>query len=197
MHQINKASRRADDHLDAGRQCRDLRFVGTPAVDTEHAGISAGTGLLEITGDLHAQLARGDNDEGLGGGSRGVIALDALDQRDPEAQRLAGARLCLPDEVLPVQGQGEGHGLDGEGAFDSDVGERLGDIRRGTELEECRRFGRCGHGGFGCGGFCHGRAPSCDTADTAPGLSGGATHGWADGAHAPRKPGRAPTSLLR
>lgn len=79
----------------------------------------------QVVGDLGAQLARGDHDEGLRGVGQllglGAAGLDvggdgdALQEREAEAQRLAGAGLGLADDVRAGKGYGERHLLDREG----------------------------------------------------------------------------------
>jgi len=44
-----------------------------------------------------------------------VLAVEALQHRDAEGQRLSGAGLGLPDHVLAVEGQGKSELLDAEG----------------------------------------------------------------------------------
>ena len=132
LDQIDEATRRADDDLDTRGECLDLRLVGAAAVDAEHACTLSGTGLLEVSGDLHAQLARGHHDERLRRRARGVVALDALEERDAEAEGLARSGLGLADEVAALEGEGQCHGLDGERALDAGGGERRDDLRRGA-----------------------------------------------------------------
>ena len=78
-------------------------------------------GGLEVAGDLHGELTGRDDDERLrlarcrervealvpGGDAR-------CEQRDAEAERLAGAGLGLADDVVAGQGDRQGHRLDRE-----------------------------------------------------------------------------------
>jgi hypothetical protein len=57
--QVDEASGRADDDLDAALQGVDLRLEGAPAVDGEHADAAALAGPLEVGGHLHGELAGG------------------------------------------------------------------------------------------------------------------------------------------
>ena len=75
----------------------------------------------EVPGDLDAQLAGRDDDQGLRLAGRGeelrvgvVRADDPLQQRDAEPEGLAGAGLGLADDVVAGQGDREGHLLDRE-----------------------------------------------------------------------------------
>ena len=122
-----KPSGGADDDLDALAQRLDLRLVRASAVDGEDADAAQPAGGLDVAGDLDAQLTGRDDDERLrlaGVGEvaeRGVLrAGDALQQRDAEAERLAGAGLGLADDVVAGEGDGERLLLDGEGLGDAD-----------------------------------------------------------------------------
>ena len=87
----------------------------------EDADAAALAGDVEVLGHLDAQLAGRDDDEGLRlAGCRrdcrvGVVGRDdALQQRDAEAERLAGAGLGLADDVVAGQGDRQRHLLDRE-----------------------------------------------------------------------------------
>jgi hypothetical protein len=125
----------ADDELDAALEGGDLLLVGTPAVDRHHAGAEALRGALDVLGDLDAELAGGDDDQRARGAVLGRAA-EALQQRDAEAEGLAGAGARLPDDVLAGQGQRQRQLLDGERALDAGAGERLDDLRGDAELGE-------------------------------------------------------------
>jgi hypothetical protein len=70
-----------------------------------------------------------------------------LEQRDAEAERLARPGLGLADDVVAVEGDGEGHLLDRERIEDADGGERLDDGCADAEIR--KRAGRRERGGFG------------------------------------------------
>ena len=63
--EVDEATGRADDDLDAVAQRLDLRLVGAAAVDGEDADAAALAGALEVGGDLHGELAGRGDDEGL------------------------------------------------------------------------------------------------------------------------------------
>jgi hypothetical protein len=65
----------------------------------------------------------------------------AREQRDSEAEGLAGAGLRLADEVGSREGQGEGELLDREGGDDAVGGERVDDALVDAELGEGLGFG--------------------------------------------------------
>ena len=144
--QVDQPSGRTDDDLDALAQGLDLRLVRPAAVDREQPHGAAGRRLLEVAGHLDAQLAGRHHDERLrlarGGRRQRRVAVvlavedDPLEQRDAEAERLAGAGLGLADDVVPVQGDREGQRLDRERVGDADRLERLDRGREHAEVGE-------------------------------------------------------------
>ena len=135
--EVEQAAGRADDDVDALLQRLDLRLEGAAAVDGLDADLAHAARGLEVLGDLDAQLAGRDDDERLRGAGRAlVLALDALQQRDAEAERLAGAGAGLADEVLAGQRDRQRHRLDGERGGDADGGERLDGLGQGAERGE-------------------------------------------------------------
>ncbi len=127
VREVDQPTGGADDDVDPLPERLDLRLVGTAAVDLEDAHAAAGTSQAQVLGDLDAELAGRDDDERLRlpGGSEELHVVvggrdEALQQRDAEAQRLARTGLGLADDVLPGEGDREGHLLDGEGVDDAD-----------------------------------------------------------------------------
>ncbi len=149
--EVEQPARGADDHIDALLQGLDLGLVGPAAVDRRHAHVAGLAGRQEVVGHLLAQLARGDDDEGLRGVGE-VLGLgasgldiggdgDALEEREAEAQRLAGAGLGLADDVRAREGHGQRQLLDGEGGGDADGLKGLGGLGEDSELSERRSQG--------------------------------------------------------
>lgn len=144
--EVEQPARGADDDVDALLERFDLRLVGPAAVDGEHPDVTDLAGGLEVVGDLLAQLAGGDDDERLGGVGQlvgpGPARLDvrrdgdALQERQPEAERLAGAGLGLADDVGAGERDGERHLLDGEGGRDADGFKGFGGLGENTEVSE-------------------------------------------------------------
>ena len=140
--QVDETTRRADDDVDAGLQRLQLRLVADPAVHRQDPQAPVGGGQREVGGDLEGQLAGGGDDERLrlALGQVGVVGVlggdAALEHRDAEGQRLAGARAGLADEVGAHQGDREGHLLDGEGGGDAAALERVADLGVHPELSE-------------------------------------------------------------
>ncbi len=149
--EVQQSARGADDHVDALLEGLDLGLVGPAAVDGQDAHVAHLARGQQVVGDLRAQLAGGDDDERLRGVGEvlglGAAGLDvggdghALQERQTEAQRLAGAGLGLADDVRAGEGDGEGHLLDGEGVDDADGLKRLGGLGKDSELSESRSQG--------------------------------------------------------
>ena len=122
VHQVDQAPRRTDDDLDAGGQRVELALVGDAAVDGEDADAAVLAGHRQVLAHLERELTGGGDDQGLRLARRGevlevgvVLGDRALQHRDAEGQRLAGAGAGLTDQVGAHQGDREGHLLDGEG----------------------------------------------------------------------------------
>ena len=145
--QVEQPAGGADDDLDALLERLDLRLVGPAAVDGQHADAALVPGRLEVAGDLDGELAGRHDDERLrlAGGRQRVVplvgrCLHELQQRDAEAEGLAGAGLGLADDVVPGQRDRQGHGLDGEGMDDAGVGQGGDDVRVHVEISKSSIF---------------------------------------------------------
>jgi hypothetical protein len=128
--QVQQSSGSADDHVDTLVELLDLRLVGTSAVDREDPHIADLPGGQQVVGDLHTQLAGRYHHQRL----RGIGQLlglrpagfhigfhdDPLEQREAEAEGLAGAGLGLADDVLAGQCDRQRHLLNGEGRRNAD-----------------------------------------------------------------------------
>ncbi len=144
--QVEKASRGADDHVDALLEGLDLGLVRPAAVDRENADVTDLAGGQQVVGDLLAQLTRGDDDQCLRRVrqflGRGTAGLDVcgdghtLQEREAETERLAGAGLGLADDVGAGERYGERHLLDGEGGHDADRLEGFGRLGKDSEVAE-------------------------------------------------------------
>jgi len=126
--QVEQAARGAHDHVNASAQRVDLRLVGAAAVQRDNPRLAAGSGGLQVLGDLDGQFPGGDHDQGAGRAGPGRWLLsEPLQQRDAERQGLSCAGPGLADDVVPAQRDGQGQRLDREGGGDTAVGERLAD----------------------------------------------------------------------
>ena len=142
VHQVDEPAGGADDDVDAGGERVELGVVPHAAVDREDAEAAVLAGQVQVAGDLERELAGRRHDERLGLALGdvdvvGVLGGDAaLEHRDAEGQRLAGARAGLADEVGAHQGDRQGHLLDREGRADAGAFERLADLGVDPELSE-------------------------------------------------------------
>ena len=132
--EVEQAAGGADDDLRAGLELLDLALVGLAAVDRDDLGVAVGCRDLEVFGHLHAELAGGHDDERLHAGA-GVEA-ERLDEGEAEAEGLAGAGLGLADDVLAVEGEGDGLGLDREGLDDALRRQRVDHVLVDLEIAE-------------------------------------------------------------
>ena len=153
-HQVDQAAGGADHDLDALLERLDLRLVGAAAVDGEDPDRTLRRGCLQILGDLHRELTGGQHHEGLRLPDLTVLRVGlarryrVLQQRDAEAERLAGAGLGLADDVAAAQGDRQGQRLDREGGGDALRSQRLDDVRADVEVGEgLLRLGLCGGAG--------------------------------------------------
>ncbi len=144
--QVEQAARGADDHVDALLERLDLGLVRAAAVYGEDADVADLARGQQVVGDLGAQLARRDDDEGLRGvgelRGRGPAGLDVrgdddpLQQRKAETEGLAGSGLRLADDVRAGKGDGEGHLLDREGGHNADGLKGFGRLGKDPEVSE-------------------------------------------------------------
>ena len=81
-----------DDDVDAAPQAAQLLADRLAAVDRQDPGAELAAVLVERLGDLHRQLARRDQDERRRAALAGLPDGDALEGRQRERGRLAGAR---------------------------------------------------------------------------------------------------------
>ena len=96
--EVDQPAGGADDDLDTALERLDLRLVRAAAVDGEHADAAGLAGALEVTGDLHGELAGRGDDQGLrlaGGGSASAKASSLGLTR-------AGSSARRSPRVLPV-----------------------------------------------------------------------------------------------
>ncbi len=136
VREIEQTPRRADDDLRPGPELLDLALVRLAAVDRHDGGRTILRGQLEILVDLHGELAGRHDHERLHAGCR--IGSDALQQREAEAEGLAGAGLRLADDVLPRERERDRLLLDREGFRDTAIQQGVDHVLVDAEFEECR-----------------------------------------------------------
>ncbi len=110
---IQRSSGRGDDDAGPTLQSANLQIHRCAAVDRHDAQAGALRVLVDRLGHLHRELACRNEDETLR--SVGVFALfgDALEHRQRECRRLAGARRCLSEHVSAAQENRDRFALDG------------------------------------------------------------------------------------
>ncbi|MPM16686.1 hypothetical protein SDC9_63067 [bioreactor metagenome] len=139
--EVEEPSGRADHDIDALSKGFELRFVRRAAVDREDPCGGPGRGGDQILAHLVRQLPRGGDDQGLGAGAVAVLGvgreIDALEQREPERERLARPGAGLPDQVTALQGDRDGHFLDREGVHDAVFREGFPESGVDPEIGEC------------------------------------------------------------
>jgi hypothetical protein len=114
VHQVLQPAWRRDQHvclLGLGG-LRGNRHAAVDGCDLEPAHLAEPG---QHVGHLDGELPCGDEDEG---GGHAVSRLGALDDRDRECERLAGARGGLGEDVLPCERRRNGTGLDLERRLD-------------------------------------------------------------------------------
>ena len=122
-HDVDAALERAflDRHVDAAERGADVQA-------------REGRVLAEVLGDLHAEFARGNDDEAA---EPGLAARQHVQHRQAERGRLAAARLAEADEVLTAEDLGNGLRLDVGGLLVADRAHAAEDGL--TEPEGCKR----------------------------------------------------------
>ncbi len=127
--EIREAARRRDDDvraLELLRLRRDRRAaVCGCGADTERCAEQR-----QLLGHLQRELARRDEDERRG---RLLVGGNALDDWQPERERLARSGRRLTENVAACERVGDDEGLNAERCCNAAVGERLLDFRAHTE----------------------------------------------------------------
>ena len=145
LDQVEQPAGRADDDVDALAQRVDLRLVGPAAVDGDDPGAELLAGGGEVAGHLDGQLAgRRDHQRLRRGAALASGQFEPVEQRDAEAEGLAGAGSGLPDQVGAGERDRQRQLLDREGAHDADRGERRDDLRSTAKSANAGLSGRTG-----------------------------------------------------
>ncbi len=124
LEQVDEPAGRADDGVDTLAERPDLRLHRHAAVhggDADAAELAQrGQDVLDLVGELACRREH-ERPRGLGTGPP-----DALEQWEPEGERLARAGLGFTAQVAAGEGVGDGEGLDGE-RFGDAVARKCGD----------------------------------------------------------------------
>ena len=131
--EVDEAARGGDNEVHAFAELGHLPVDVSTAVD----GDGVEPKFLGQRGQhlvhLHGELPRREQDQrqrlgrtgGLGGALRIPRRLGPLQERHPEGERLARPRLGLATDVAAGQSVGDGQGLNGKGADDAFIRQRL------------------------------------------------------------------------
>ncbi len=114
---VDQTARRRHQDIQAAQQRLILRAVFDTTVNGRDLQAHAlGIGL-EAFGDLRRQFARRRQDQRAHGARRRHLAVrqDVLEDRQSKGRRLAGAGLGNAQQVVALQQEGNGLGLDGRG----------------------------------------------------------------------------------
>src|SRR4051794_1154655 len=133
------------DDVDAALQLAQLAADRLTAVDGQHPGAEVAAVLVHRLRHLHAELTRGDQHQ-----SRGIVPARprwrALQHRESERGRLAGAGCCLPQHVLSCQQVRDRLALDRRGLLVAEGGQGSQELFAQAQVGEGGGvFGR-GHG---------------------------------------------------
>ena len=129
---IDQAPRRRHQHVEPARQRADLRAVRHAAEDDGDVERQAGREVAEALRDLAGEFARrGEHENARPAARRGPLVGDeAVEDRQREGRRLAGAGLGDADQVASVHQDGNGLSLNGGRLGVAHLGQR-GHERRG------------------------------------------------------------------
>ena len=116
VYEVDKTSGGGHDNLDAAAQGADLALDGRAAVDGEHLQVRGIFGhVLEVGGNLEAELAGGGEDECLG---HTALSVNALYDGEAEGGCLARAGLRQSHDIVALGAQQQrdnlllhGHGV--------------------------------------------------------------------------------------
>jgi hypothetical protein len=117
LHQVEQAARRGDHEIDAAHERLDLRVLADAAED--HGAAEAEMPAIDLgaVADLHREFAGWRQHQGadVAGAGAALVGGQALQQRQQERGRLAGAGLGDAEQILAGEQRGDGLRLDGGG----------------------------------------------------------------------------------
>ena len=135
--QVQQTAGGSHDDLGARLDGVDLFLVRLSAIDGRDGGAAVFGCNNHVFGDLDRQFACGNHDERLDAGF-GVVA-QSLDEGQAKAESLAGTGLCLANDVLAGQCEGDGLFLNGEGLDDAAGCKCVGDIGGDTKITKSHK----------------------------------------------------------
>ncbi len=137
---IQGSPRRRHDDLGAALQGADLLVHGRAAVERDDAEADALRVLVDRLGDLHGQLARGDEHEATRAPPLLAVLGNPLEHRQREGRRLAGARRRLAEHVATRQEDGDRLALDRSRLFVPEGAHSRHEVGNKTERGEVGRL---------------------------------------------------------
>ncbi len=144
---VQRAAGRRDDDVHAALERAQLLAHRLAAVDRQHPDAQAAPVAVHRLGDLHRQLAGRHQDQAADRAPLAARAADAVQQRQREGGRLAGAGRGLAQHVAPGQQRRDRLALD-RGRLLVAQRRQLGD-QRGIDAQRGKavaaRFGRVHH----------------------------------------------------
>ena len=132
---IEQPPRRGDEQVEAAAQPAFLRLHADPAEDDGAAEPQIATVLPGRLRDLGGELTRRCDHERARRPARPAAA-EALQNRQQEGRRLAGAGLCAGDQILSVQHRRNGAFLDGRGGLVARAIDRAKNFRAQAQVGE-------------------------------------------------------------
>jgi hypothetical protein len=145
---VERATGRGDDDVDPALEHAQLILHRRAAIDRQHAHAERLAVLVHRLGDLHRELARGDEDERRRTLARIGVRRHQMQQRKRERRGLARARRGLAEHVATGEQRRDRFALHRRRFLVAERGERIDETR--IEAER----GKAGAllGGFRCGG---------------------------------------------
>ena len=110
LDEVQQATGRADDDVDAALEAPDLAAIGLPAVHRQDDRLQAGSVGFQGACHLQGELARGHQDQAL---DHAQTADEVVEDGQTESRGLAGAGLRLPDDILSCEQGGNDSRLNG------------------------------------------------------------------------------------
>jgi hypothetical protein len=200
LDQVGEPARGGHDDLDAAPERVHLTVVRHAADGGLQEDADRAAQRHQRVGDLHGQLARRHQDQGLGVVREGAAALrDAGQQRQPEREGLAGAGLTAAQDVPAGQGVRDGRDLDLERGGDAFPVEHPNEVGVHAQVGEGSLCGgvvyyvnlHCGGFYWGFHGICGVVRRSFENGRKRAGISEGGQENLSTGAHAREWPAAA------
>ena len=130
---VERPSRRGDNHFGAAPQGADLVIHRRATVERHHGEMRAFGVLMERFGHLHRELAGGDEHERARLPTAGLVAGQAIEQRQREGGGLARAGAGLAEHVAAREQHRDGLALNRGGFLVAERSDRADECLRQSE----------------------------------------------------------------